>query len=92
MTWIKSVADRNPVVEDASHSQGLQLSELQELVRSLLHRADDAEDRQRRNNVRVVGLSEGAEGAKTAMFAEQFFKQILELGDLPPHLHGRTSP
>lgn len=71
-------------MEDASHSQGTQLTELQELVRSLQHRADDAEDRQRRNNVRVVGLPEGAEGDKTAMFAEQFFKQILQLADLPP--------
>lgn len=58
------------------------MTELQELVRSLQHRA--AEDRQRRNNVRVVGLPEGVEGAKTTMFAEQFFKQILQLADLPP--------
>lgn len=32
----------------------------------------------------MVGLSEGAEGDTTATFAEQFFKQILQLGDLPP--------
>lgn len=70
-------------MEEASHSQGTQLSELQELVSSLQHRADDAEDRQRRNNVQVVGLPEGAEGAKTIIFAEQFFKQLLS-GDLPP--------
>lgn len=54
------------------------------MVKSLQHRAEDAEDRQRRNNVRVVGLPEGAEGVKTATFAEQFFEQILQLGDLPP--------
>lgn len=50
-------------MEDVSHSQGNQLSELQAMVKSLQSRADDAEDRQRRNNVRVVGLTEGAEGS-----------------------------
>lgn len=40
-------------VEDASHSQGSQLSKLRDMVRSLQHHT---EDRQRRNNVRVMGL------------------------------------
>lgn len=53
------------------------------MVRSLQHRGDDAEDRQRRNNVRVVGLSEGAEGATPVLFTEQFFKTLLSLRDLP---------
>lgn len=60
--------DRISQVEDASHAQGSQLTELQEMVRSLQRRADDAENRPRRNNVLVVGLPE-AEGAKTTMFA-----------------------
>lgn len=71
-------------VEDASHTQGSQLAELKDIVRSLHHRADDAEDRQQRNNVRVVGLPEGAEGSAPSNFAEQFFKSLLALGDLPP--------
>lgn len=79
---LTTAEDRISEVEDVSHLQGSQLAELKEMVRSLQHRADDAEDKQRRNNVRV-GLPEGAEGSKTTMFAEQFFKQILALGDLP---------
>lgn len=77
-------ADCISEVEDATHSHGSQLSELQGLVRSLQNRADDAEDRQRRNNVRVVGLPEGAEGAKPIISAKQFFEQLLLLEDLPP--------
>lgn len=46
-------------VEDSSTSHTAQLSELQDLVRTLQHRADDAEKRQRRNIVLVVGLAEG---------------------------------
>lgn len=70
-------------MEDASHSQGSQ-SEFRDMVRSLQHRADDAKDRQRRNNVRVVGLPDSAEGAKPVLFAERFFKTLLSLEDLPP--------
>lgn len=69
---------------DVSHSQDTQLSELQDMVKMLQNRADDAEDRQRRNNVRVVELPEGAKGTQPTTFAEQFFKQLLELGELPP--------
>lgn len=81
---LTTVKDRNSEVEDVEHSQGYQLSEIWDMARSLQHRADDAEDRQRRNNMRVMGLPEGAEGAKPVLFAEQFFKALLSLGDLPP--------
>lgn len=64
-------------VEDTSHTHDTHLSELHE-------KTDDAEDRQRWNNVQVVGLLEGAEGAKPVLFAEQFFKQLLSLQDLSP--------
>lgn len=47
-------------------------------------RADAAEDRQRRNNIRVVGLPEGVEGKKPTQFAELLFKQLLSLQDIPP--------
>ena len=47
-------------VEDVAHTHGAQLRELWGQVDSLQRRADDAEDRQRRNNVRGMVLSEGA--------------------------------
>lgn len=71
-------------VEDFSHTQGAHLSELCDQVRALQRRADDAEDRQRRNNVRVVGLPEAAEGNKPTQFVELLFKQLLSLQDIPP--------
>lgn len=57
-------------VEDTSHTHGAHLLEFRDLVRSLQHRADDVEDRQRRNNIKVMGLREGAEGDKPVPFAE----------------------
>lgn len=48
------------------------------------HKATYAEDRQRRNNIRVVGLPEGSEGDKPAQFAELFFKQLLSIQEMPP--------
>lgn len=81
---LTTAEDRISEVEDASHTQGSQLNELKDMVRALQRRADDAEDRQRRNNVRVVGLPEGVEGSTPSTFAEQFFKSLLSLGDLPP--------
>lgn len=50
--WLTVAEDRITEVEDASHSHGNQLSELHDMVKMLQNRADDAEDRQRRNNVR----------------------------------------
>lgn len=69
-----------PDVEDSTTSHAAQLSELQDMVRALQHREDDTEDRQRRHNVRVVGLPEGS---KITAFAQRFFKQLLTLEDLP---------
>lgn len=81
---LTTAEDRISEVEDDAHFQGSQLSDLQDMVRSLQHRADNANNRQRRNNVRVVGRPEGAEGTKPVLFAKQFFKNLLSLEDLPP--------
>lgn len=61
-------------VEDQQGSQAAQIADLHAVVRSLVHKVDDAENRQRRNNIRVVGLPEGAEGSRPAAFAESLFK------------------
>ncbi|XP_077340579.1 cadherin EGF LAG seven-pass G-type receptor 2 [Lithobates pipiens] len=81
---LTTVETRVSDVEDTSHSYGAQLAELREQVKALQHKAIDAEDRQRRNNLRVVGLPEGAEGDQPAHFAEQFFKQLLSIAEVPP--------
>lgn len=88
---LSTVETRVSEVEDTSHTQGAQLSELHDLVRSLQHRADDAEDRQRRNIIRVVGLPEEAEGDRPTQFAELLFKQLLSRQNLPPHMWWRET-
>lgn len=47
-------------VEDLQGSHTAQLSDLQSLVQSLMRKMEDVENRQRRNNIRVVGLPEMA--------------------------------
>lgn len=42
-------------------------------------------NRQRRNNISVEGLPEGAEGLHPAVFAESLFKKMLNLPDMPPN-------
>lgn len=71
-----TVETRVSEIEDASHDHGAQIAELRDQVRSLQNKAIDAEDRQGRNNIHVVGLPEGAEGDKPAQFAERLFKQL----------------
>lgn len=68
-------------VDDFTTSHTTQLTDLQDMVRALQNRADDMEDRQRKNNV-LMGLPEEAEGAKSTIYAEQFFKQLLALKDI----------
>lgn len=50
----------------------------------LVVKSDDAENRLRRNNVWVLGLSEGAEGDHPTEFAEAFFKELLGLTEVSP--------
>lgn len=64
-------------LEDLKGSHSTQLAELQSQVSSLVPKVEDAENHQRCNNIMVVGLPEGAQGPKVAMFAEAFFKKLL---------------
>lgn len=62
-------------VEDQKGTQASQITDLQSLVSSLVHKVEDAKNGQKRNNIiRVVGLPEGAEGNRSAIFAETWFK------------------
>lgn len=48
------------------HSAAIQ--SLQTKIKALEYRAEDAENRNRRNNLRIVGLAEGAEGPHLTTF------------------------
>lgn len=45
---------------------------------------EDAENRSRRNNVRILGLPERAEGSKPELFAEQLIREVLSPVALSP--------
>lgn len=48
--------------EDTIAEHGASLRTLQTKVKALEYRAEDAENRKRRNNLRIVGLPEGQRG------------------------------
>lgn len=75
---------RISATEDLTTSHDHRLEVLENTVKSLVAKSDDAENRLRRNNVRVLGLPEGSEGERPAEFAEAFFKDILELTPVSP--------
>lgn len=67
--------------EDITTQHADSLSSLQNTVQMLVAKSDDAENRMRRNNVRVLGLPEWAEGDHPAEFAEAF-KTLLNLTEV----------
>lgn len=71
-------------VEDTPASTVQTLADMPQKVKVLMAPSEDAENRLRHNNVRVVGLPEDAEGSNPAVFAEAFFKQLLGLQQLFP--------
>lgn len=48
-------------------------------VKTLESRAEHAENHNRRNNLRILGLPEGVEGADPTAFAERLLQQLLPL-------------
>lgn len=46
-------------------------------MKALEYRAEDAENRNRRNNLRIVGLPEGAEGGDPTSFIEGLLRDLL---------------
>lgn len=57
---------------------------LQLQVKALQEKSVDTENRLRRNNIRIIGLSERAEGSRPAEFAETFLISLLDLPAMPP--------
>lgn len=57
--------------------QGADIHVLNTKVKVLEARAKDAENLNRRNNLRVLGLTEGAEGTDPTAFAERLLQQLL---------------
>ena len=59
------------------------VSTLQNQVKLLTDKCEDLEGRARRNNIRLVGVPEGAEGAQPTEFVSRLLKDILGLEEKP---------
>lgn len=69
----RRVGDAEDVLQDHTVS----LRTLQTKIKALETRAEDAENRNRRNNLRIVGLPEGTEGAEPTSFTEKLLRELL---------------
>lgn len=54
-------------------------------MKALEYRAEDAENRSRRNNIHIVGLLEGVEGHNPMAFIEDMLRALLPAAQLSPH-------
>lgn len=78
------VERRVGAVEDDMHTTETTIHTLKQQVKVLEARAEDAENRNRRNNVRILGLPERAEGPNPELFAEQLIRELLSPITLSP--------
>lgn len=81
---IAEVEDRVSTVEDTVRADSREVRALQLQVKALQERAIDTENHLRRNNIRILGLPERAEGPRPAEFTEQLLSTLFSLGDMPP--------
>ncbi len=82
-TTAKQTRDRVDAVQAAACEDRRTVTDLRNQLERLTEKMTDMEDRSRRNNVRLVGLPEGAEGSNTAGFLR------VNLSKWIPSLRGR---
>lgn len=83
---LSEVERRTSDTEDMVRDQGASLHMLQVPVKAMEARAEDQENRNCRNNLRVVGLPEGVEGRDPAAYTEQLLRTLLPQAPLSPIL------
>ncbi|KAJ1180096.1 hypothetical protein NDU88_005320 [Pleurodeles waltl] len=76
------VDELTPVMSRLESTMGGVLARASELER----RVEDAEGRTRRNNIRVIGLPEGAEGRDAEAYSESWLRGLVLAGTLTPFL------
>lgn len=74
---VTEVEQRVSSLEDVQRDQNADLHNLKIKVKHLEARAEDAENRNRHNNLRIIGLPEGLEGSDTATFTEILLQALL---------------
>ena len=88
---LRNVVDRVTETEDRVSSLENNVKDLQATVQSLStktgvleYRAEEAESRARRNNIRLIGFPEGAEGGNCESFLEVWLKTWVPMESLSP--------
>lgn len=71
--------------EDEVEEHNTTIRSLQIKVKALEYRVEDAENRNRRNNLRIIGLAEGMEGANPSSFVEDLLRNLLPDAHFSPH-------
>lgn len=79
---LSAAENRVGQVEDAVGENTGAICSLQSRFKMLEHRAEDSENRCRRNNIRIVGL---AEGKNPTVFAEELLRSLLPAAHLSPY-------
>lgn len=67
---IKSVKKQVGLVQEVANKDRARITTLEAKVEVITHKAVDLEDRSRRNNVRLIGLTEGTEGSDAVGFLQ----------------------
>ena len=78
---VTEVEGRVSELEDTVKGLGVTVRKLEAATGALEARAEDAENRVRRNNIRFIGIPEGLEGTATESFLEQWLRSWV-----PSHL------
>lgn len=71
--------------EDILREHGASLRTLQLKMKAVETRAEDQENRNRRNNLRMVGLPESAEGRDPAAYTEKLLRELLPQAPFSPY-------
>lgn len=69
-------------MEDTVADHDASIRAVQSKVRALEYRAEDAENRSRRNNPRIVGLPDGVGGRLLVLFAEDHLRSLMPTAQL----------
>lgn len=89
-TSINSLNSKVRDIETAATDMDRRIAELETTCKTLdsenrriKEKMDDLENRSRRNNLRIIGIPEGAEGSQPTMFMESFFTELFGASKLP---------
>lgn len=82
---VTETEQRTGLMEDTVTEHSSAIRNLQTKMKALEYKADDAENRNRRYNLRIVGLAEGAEGTNPAVFVEQLLHNLLPNAQFSPY-------